>query len=389
MKQRSALLASLAAFLLMMAMAITTSVLGFFVTPVCEELGWGRGSFTLYVSLMTVSAAIGTPLMGQYINRKGVKTIVLISGIWCSAALLVFSFANSLWVFYITGMMMGVFATNCVSLCANVVVQQTFSGERASGVLGIVMAGSGVGGMILSLIVPGLINDYGWRMGYRFLAVCWMALVLSAFFLLGKQNTSGGVSQRSLPTDGMTRAEALRSPLLYLLIAAMFAMTACSGIQQQLPALLSGMDFDATQVGIMVSVMTASLAVGKILQGLLYSKLGIVKGSIIMMTLFGVGYVLLLNRNTVYPGLVTVAFGLGTITTLLPTMTRLTLGSREYPAIWGILTTASSVSGFFTTPLWGMVYDATGSYRLALLIAPVLVAISLLALLAAYQKNKQ
>jgi MFS family permease len=187
----------------------------------------------------------------------------------------------------------------------------------------------------------------------------------------------------------MTRAEALRSPTLYLLILAMFAMTASSCIQPHLPSLLGGMDFSTGQVSVMVSVMTASLALGKILQGLLYSKLGIFKGSVIMLVLFAVSYLLLCSSRTVYPGLVTLAFGLGTITTLLPTVTRAILGSKEYPAIWSIISTTNSVSAFLMTPLWGMVYDTTGSYRLALILSPILIAISLVALLVAFSKSKK
>ena len=389
MKQRSSLMASAAAFMLMMAMSITTAILGFFITPVSEELGVGRASFTFYVSLMTVSAALFTPTLGQYVNRKGVKTVVLISGLWCSAAFMVFSFANSLWVFYVTGILMGMFATNCMNICANVIVQQTFSEGKASGVLGIVMSGSGVGGMILSLVIPNVISLYGWRVGYRALALCWAVLVLGAYFLLGNQKTSGNVSQRSIASDGMTRAEALRSPMLYLLIIAMVTMTASSSIQQQLPSVLSGMNFTTAEVSVMISMMTACLAIGKIVQGLLYSKIGMAKGSVIMMFLFGISYVLLLNRVTAYPGLIALAFGLGTITTLLPTMTRVILGSREYPAIWGIVTTSSSVAGIVSGPLWGATYDATGSYRLAMIVSPVLVAIALVAMLVAFRKAKK
>ena len=50
-----------AAFLLMMAMALTTTALSFFVAPVCAELGVGRGSFTVYYSLMTASGAMPHP----------------------------------------------------------------------------------------------------------------------------------------------------------------------------------------------------------------------------------------------------------------------------------------------------------------------------------------
>lgn len=45
---------ALSAFLLMLTMSILSKALSFFVAPVCEDLGFGRGSFTLYYSLMVV-----------------------------------------------------------------------------------------------------------------------------------------------------------------------------------------------------------------------------------------------------------------------------------------------------------------------------------------------
>ena len=36
------------AFLLMLTISLISTGLSFFVAPVCEDLGFGRGSFTLY-----------------------------------------------------------------------------------------------------------------------------------------------------------------------------------------------------------------------------------------------------------------------------------------------------------------------------------------------------
>ena len=85
MKAKNDLRPSAAAFLLMIAMSITTTAISFFVTPVCADLGIGRGSFTLYYSLMTAAGAFSTAFLGQYANRKGVRGIVLVSALWCSA----------------------------------------------------------------------------------------------------------------------------------------------------------------------------------------------------------------------------------------------------------------------------------------------------------------
>lgn len=388
MKEKQSLRPSAAAFLLMMAMAVTTSGVSFFVSPVCGDLGIGRGSFTLYYSLMTAAGAVSTSFLGQYINKNGVKNVILVSGIWCFAGLLLFSISSSLWMFYLAGAAMGLFATSCVSLCANVIVQTSYSSEQASSLLGFVMAGSGVGGMILSLVLPGVLDRFGWRFGYRMLAICWLVLVLGAWLLNGKQETAGAVGNRKAIVSGMTREEALKSPKFYLMIVAIVIYTAGCGIQQQLPSLLEGLQFSAAQVGVMMSVMTASLAVGKIVQGMLYTNMGIVKGGTIITVLFGAGFLLLMFPATAYPGLVALAFGMGIVTTLMPTVTRFVFGAREFAAIWGILATASSVGSFASTPVWGMIYDACGNYNPAMIAMIPLLAVALAAMLLALRDRK-
>lgn len=378
-----------AAFLLMMAMAVTTSALSFFVSPVCEALGFGRGSFTVYYSLMTAAGAVSTSFLGQYMNKHGVRKILLVSGFWCFGTLLLFSFSNSLQLFYLAGAAMGLFATSCMNLCAGVIVQTSYPAERASGLLGFVMAGSGVGGMLFSLILPGTLVRFGWRMGYRLLAVCWLVLVLAAYFLCGKQETAGAVGSRKAITSGMTREEALKNPKFYLMTVAVVLYSAGCGIQQHLPAALSLLRLSNTQVGVMMSVMTASLAVGKILQGMLYSKAGVVKGGTVITAMYAAGFLFLLQPDTAYIGVVSLAFGMGLVTTLLPTVTRVVFGALEYAAIWGILAAASSAGTFISTPVWGVIYDTYGSYDPGMLVTPALLLVALAAMLLALREKKR
>lgn len=390
MKTWNTLRPSLAAFLLMVAMATTTSALSFFVTPVCDELGVGRGSFTLYYSLMTATGAISTSFLGQYINKKGVRLPLLISSLWCAGGLMAFSCSNSLWLFYLAGAAIGIFGTSCMNLCASVIVQSSYSSDRASTLLGFVMAGSGVGGMLFSLVLPGILEKFGWRMGFRFLALCWLTLVLAGCFLSGKGETAGSMGTPKALSGGMTRDEALKSSKFYLMVAAVILYTVGTGIQQQLPSLLAGLEFSSAQVGTMMSVMTASLALGKIIQGMLYSKMGITKGGTVTTVLFTAGFFLLLKAQTACLGLVSLAFGMGIVTTLMPTVTRFVFGAREFAAIWGILATASSAGALISTPIWGIVYDAWGSYTPALVTVPGLVALAFLAMrLALRDKNRK
>ena len=155
------------AFLLMLTMSLLSTALSFFVAPVCADLGFGRGSFTLYYSLMVAAGAVSASFLGEYMNRKGTRTVVLVSALWCCVGFWGLSFSSALWMFYIIGALMGFFGSTCVYLAANVIVQQSYSSRHVSAVLGLVMAGSGIGGVVWSNAVPPMLEAFGWRRASR------------------------------------------------------------------------------------------------------------------------------------------------------------------------------------------------------------------------------
>lgn len=379
---------AVAAFLVMMAMSLPSTCMSFFLAPICEHLQVGRGQVSLIFSLMTVTGAFMNPFLGQYAGKKGVRNILLVAGLWTGAGLILFSTANNLWVLYGAAFAMGAFSTSCVALCGNVIVQQAYMGAQASGILGVVMAGSGVGGMIFSLIIPDIISAQGWQTGIRVMAALWLCLLWLAALVLGNLKPIQVGSLKGSVGLGMTREEALKSPKLYLQMVVIIVITACCGVQQQIPSLLDAYGYDAGQVSVMMSMLAAFLAVGKIVQGVLYAKVGIQKGGYIMMVIVAAGFLTLINRNLVYPGLLLLAFGLGIYTTLLPQIARHVFGSREYAAIWSLIATAGSVGSFVGTPAWGLVYDITGSYTPGLIVATVMLAVAIGAMVLIFREDK-
>lgn len=371
-----------AAFLTMMAMALTASTLSFFLEPVCAELGVSRGSFSLLFSLMTIAGAMTNPILGSRAGRKGVRGILLVCGIWGCLSLNVFSLARSLWMVYAAGFLMGLFGTNCVALCANVIVQKSYDARRASSILGLVMAGSGVGGMIFNILIPAVLAASSWRVALRVMAFLWLGLLWFGALLLGREKPMERHSAAQGIGLGMTRAEAVKSPRLYLLILVIVVITAACGVQQQQPSLLASYGLESGRVSLLLSIQTAVLALGKIGQGMLYGRLGVRRGGCTMLLIFAAAFVTLLLRPLVYPGLFLMALGLGVYTTLLPLVTRQVFGTREYAGIWGLLSTCGSVGTIVANPLWGSVYDLTGGY------APALVVASLLLCAAAWILNK-
>ena len=365
---------ALAAFLVIMAMALTSSTMSFFLEPVCESLQISRGSFSLIFSLMSVAGALTNPFVGQYAGKKGVRGILFVTGLWAGICMILLSMVTKLWMLYVVAFCLGMFGSSCVCLCGNVMVQQAYMGPQASVILGAVMAGTGVSGMVFSLVFPGIIDAFGWRIGMRVMGICWLTLVWLGMLLIGRQtglpggNTSGAIGL------GMTRAEALKSPKLYLQMVVIVVISACCGLQQQLPSLLGAKGFATGQVSVMISAMTVFLAVGKFGQGILYGKIGVKKGGFITMTAFAAGGLAMLTKVLVWPGLILLAVGMGIYTTLLPVVIRRVFGSREYASIWALVSTVGCAGTFVGYPLWGTIYDLTGTYTLGLIGAAVLLA---------------
>ena len=366
-----------AAFLVIMAMALTSSTMSFFLEPVCESLQINRGSFSLIFSLMSVAGALSNPFVGQYAGKKGVRGILLLTGLWAGGCMILLSFVTKLWMLYAAAFCLGLFGSSCVCLCGNVMVQQAYFGPQASGILGAVMAGSGVGGMFFSLIIPRIIAGFGWQMGMRAMGVSWLTLVWLGMVLLGKQTAPQFSKANGSVGLGMTRAEALKSPKLYLQMAVIVVISACCGLQQQLPSLLGSMGYTAAEVSVMISAMTIFLALGKFGQGLLYGKIGVEKGGILTMTAFAAGGLALLFKALVWPGLLLLAVGFGVYTTLLPMVVRRVFGSREYASIWALITTVGCAGTFVGYPMWGTIYDLTGNYTLGLVGAAVLLGFAM------------
>lgn len=366
-----------AAFLVIMAMALTSSVMSFFLEPVCESLQINRGSFSLIFSLMSVAGALSNPFLGQHAGKKGVRGILVLTGLWAGGCMILLSMVTKLWMLYVVAFCLGLFGSSCVCLCANVMVQQSYASSQASGILGAVMAGSGVSGMIFSLIIPWVIEQMGWQTGMRVMGICWFALVWLGMLLMGKQEVPQYSAESGAANHGMTRAEALKSPKLYLQMVVIVLLSACYGLQQQLPSLLGLKGFSGGQVSVMISVLTIFLAAGKFGQGLLYGKIGVAKGGILTIVSFAAGCLAMLTKVLVWPGLILLAIGMGIYTTLLPMVVRQVFGSREYAAIWGLITTVGCVGTFVGYPLWGTIYDLTGTYTLGLTGSVALLAVVL------------
>ena len=145
MNKLSKLRPAIATFLMMIAVSTTSTAISFLNQPVSTQLQVGMGSFTLYYSLMVAAGALTTPFVGRLIHKLGAVKIVIATAVWGLICMFLFSVSNSLWMFYVVGILAGALGGSAITLLANVVLQTYYTTSEAASLIGIVMAGSGVG----------------------------------------------------------------------------------------------------------------------------------------------------------------------------------------------------------------------------------------------------
>ncbi|CAH8832394.1 unnamed protein product [Trichobilharzia szidati] len=135
---------------------------GIFLSELEETFAASKTQMTLGGSLLTgFYFMVGPPVSGL-LNRFGSREIVFVGTLISTVSIFTSTFIYDLnWFIVVFGIFGGI-GYGCIYLPAATIVTSWFVKKRAT-VTGIVMAGSGIGGVLYSLVVPSLIKYYTWR----------------------------------------------------------------------------------------------------------------------------------------------------------------------------------------------------------------------------------
>lgn len=146
---------------------------------------------TLSIALMTIGAPFATAWVKQYSPRA----VVWSGGIIYSLALILASFSQALWQFLLTqGLLLGI--GTCMTYMPSVTVAPTWFSAHRGLAMGIILAGTGFGGVVWPLGFRYLIERVGFRNTLRITAGISFTLI-----------SASGISMR-WPTSHLTRIQA-------------------------------------------------------------------------------------------------------------------------------------------------------------------------------------
>ncbi len=382
---------AIGAAFLVVAVSLGTTCLSFFVAPITKEFGYSRSKFTIYYSLINLVAMLTMPMIGRGIQKYGIRKVALVGGLWCTAGFFALSFCTSLISFYIVGALMGVFLMGCSIINAAVAVNTWFIAKRGT-IMGAVMAASGLGAAIFSMILPTFIATPGWRKGYWLLSAAWfLCTVPVSLFLLkdkpqdiglqpyGYDEASANSSKTKSPNAaGVPYTTALKTYQLWMLGLAGTLMASVAGLLQHLPAFFVGNGMTMLQVGSLMSILSLSMIGTKIVLGVVCDKLGLPRPLLGVIVLSVAAFLLIpLKSYTILAlSMICMAFNFGSQSVLPPLFTGKIFGAKDYAKIYGIIGMAGSLGTAIGPPVWGRVYDVTKSYYTGLICAPIIIIIA-------------
>ncbi len=341
-----------------------------FFPSVLTEFGQGRGQTSWIVSIAAGLTLGAGGVTGRMSDRLGPGRMVAGGGVLIGTGLLLSSLASSLWQVYLAyGLVLG-FGVSCAFVPSVAAVGGWF--ERRRGLaLGVAVAGSGIGSLLLAPLSSRLIDDHGWRSAMRILAAIGTVALLTAGSVL---------RARMAPTRGGGARALARGNRNFALLfwSALIASYGYWVPFVHIVPYAEDRGISTASAAAVVAIMGIANTLGRIVMGALADRVGrhrMMRASSLALAValfawpFARSWGALATFGAVY-GLFAGAF-----IALLPALAGDYFGMDRLAGVTGLLFSGAAVGTLLGPPITGLLFDANGTYTLAVVLAAVSMAI--------------
>ncbi len=362
-----------------------------FATPMAEYLTEVTGTQITSLSIVfTIGNSIGPVFMisSGFINDKIGTRPVLFAGAVLFGAGMIFSglakstgtliLAYGIGVGSVIGLPHGIPASNVLK----------YNPDKAVLAGGTTTASSGISSVIVSPIAESLIRNLSVNAAFIIIGSVMAVLLLVCTFLIKPCPAEflNEVSAAKSPDAGNSSfdknwKEMLKTPYFYIMLLMLFCGS-FSGlmITSQASSISQNMiGLSTTTAAVIVSVLALFNTAGRVLSGFISDRIGPVKTLRITSALLIVGQLLLFaSANGSFAvfvaGISIVGYCFGSIMGIYPGFTASRFGSKNNSVNYGIMFCGFAISGYFGPMVLNSIFNSTGTYTPAFLIAAGLAA---------------
>jgi sugar phosphate permease len=376
---------------------------GAFFDPIIDQFGWSRALTAGAMSLQRTESGAISPFVGWFVDKFGPRNVMLFGTFLTALGFILLSRIQELWQFYAAFLVLTIGLSFGTFLIVTTAVANWFV-ENRSKALSITMAGSGLGGVLVPVIIW-LIATTDWRTGLVVVAIGHLVIGIPVSFVMksrpedygllpdgalpeepDEQTGSGDAARRRTALScevNMTTRQALSSRVFWQLAIAMgVSGMVISASIHQIPAITS-FGISRNIAGFAILGVSLFSVAGRLGSGFFGDRLD--KRHVIAVSLFlqFVGTMVFAFSSELWHlaiFIVTWGVGFGASIPVRFALIADLFGRRHYGSIMGTLMTTSAIFGVIAPVLVGWIYDIRGNYRepFALMAFSVLIAIPMI-----------
>ena len=360
------------------SIGVTMNTAGVFFAPMAESLGIGRGSAALSITITAITASVMAMTVPKIVTESNLKLIIIIATVLLAGSCVLISMSSSIWMIYSLSVIRGVGDGMINFVLITMIINYWFFARRGL-FTSIVMATSGVPGVVLSPLFTSIISQSGWRQGFVWTGICTLVCCLPAILLplTIRPETAGvqpyGYEEYLQAKDEGRTSTIENSHTKFNFFSAKFLLaviiTAAASIISAVPSHLPGYAVSigkAAEVGaLMLSFSMAFNIISKLCFGVLNDRFGASK-SILAMALINICGILLLlfvhQDIAMYlgSGLLATTFAIGAVGIAM--LSGYLFGMEYYATAYPVLSFIGGIANAAAATLVGTLYDVTGTY---------------------------
>ncbi len=361
-----------------------------FLTPLLDHFKWDRAKLSTLQSALAIAAGFSTPVVGWVLDRVEAR-LVMVAGAACAGlALIGASQADSYPWLLGCYLLLGIGIAGTTLLPCSMVVANWFAARRGIA-MGIALAGTSVGGMIMTIVAAYAIAWRGWRAGYLALGIPMLVVVIPVVLLMVRTRPQSDLPRASMLEEtkslpGLEVGHAFRARSFWMIAIAQFCFSfSAAGAVAHLVTYLIGIGYAATRAALVIGLVFGLTSLGKLAMGSFADR---VSGRVALSVNFliaSAGFLMVLGAGNlaILAGFVLV-FGLtlGAPLVLMPLLIVESLGLKRFGTVAGMTGVCGTVGAALGPIAAGHIYDVNHSYTHAFL---MFVAMLLAGAVATYQ----